>query len=205
MVRRRRSVRRYDMSRPVPPEVTDRILRNALKAPSAGFSQGWGFLALDTADDVARFREACTPEQHPDQWFAANVEAPLIVVPHSNKDAYLDRYAHKGHVDRSEDWWPAPYWDIDAGFASMLMLLSAIDAELGACFFGIPVDRHDAYREAFGVPAEFTPIGAISIGYPADAAGRAVKGRKPVAEVLYRHRWGIPAETTRMSFSNEAR
>lgn len=196
VVRRRRSVRRYDLSRPVPPEVTDRILRNALKAPSAGFSQGWGFLALDTPEDVARFREACTPEQDPDRWFAANVDAPLIVVPHSNKDAYLDRYARpdKGFTDRSEAWWPAPYWDIDAGFASMLMLLTAIDADLGACFFGIPVERHDAYRKAFGVPAEYTAIGAISIGYPAEPARPITKGRKPVDEVLYRHRWGSPAE-----------
>ncbi|HEX6444428.1 MAG TPA: nitroreductase family protein [Streptosporangiales bacterium] len=195
VVRRRRSVRRYDLSRPVPPEVTDRILRNALKAPSAGFSQGWGFLALDTPEDVARFRAAATPEQDADNWFAAKVEAPLIVVAHSNKSAYLERYAQadKGHADRTESWWPAPYWDIDAGFASMLMLLSAIDADLGACFFGIPVDRHGHYRAAFGVPPEFTPIGAISIGYPAEPARPIRSGRKAPAEVLYRHEWGTPA------------
>jgi nitroreductase len=183
------------MSRPVPPDVTDRILRNALKAPSAGFSQGWGFLALDTPEDVARFRDAATPEQDADNWFAAKVDAPLIIVAHSNKSAYLERYAQdgKGHSDQSEAWWPAPYWDIDAGFASMLMLLSAIDAGLGACFFGIPVDRHGHYRESFGVPSEFTPIGAISIGYPVDPPRRITSGRKSTGEVLHRHKWGTPA------------
>ena len=57
--------------------------------------------------------------------------------------AYLDRYAlpDKGFTDRSDAWWPAPYWDIDAGFASLLMLLTAVDAGLGACFFGMPVER----------------------------------------------------------------
>jgi nitroreductase len=42
------------MSRPVPAELVDRIVGNGLRGPSAGFSQGWGFLLLDTPADVAR-------------------------------------------------------------------------------------------------------------------------------------------------------
>jgi nitroreductase len=191
VVRRRRMVRRYDLDRPVPADVVDRIVRNGLRAPSAGFSQGWGFLVLDTADDVARFRDAARPEEHADRWFAANVEAPLLIVPHSNKDVYLDRYAQadKGFTDRSDAWWPAPYWDIDTGFASLLMLLTAVDAGLGACFFGLPIDRIDAYREAFGVPKQFFPIGAISIGYPAEPRRDLSKYRRPPDEVVHRGRW----------------
>jgi len=121
-------VRTYDVSRPVPAELIDRIVGNGLRAPSAGFSQGWGFLVLDNLADVARFREAVRPEDHPEEWFAANVDAPLLIIPHSNKDAYLDRYAQpdKGFADRSDTWWPAPYWDIDTGFASLLMMLTAV-------------------------------------------------------------------------------
>ena len=104
VLRRRRMVRRYDMSRPVPPEVVERLTANALRAPSAGFSQGWGFLVLDRPDDVARFRDAATPAEGAEQWFAATFEAPLVIVPCANKDAYLDRYAEadKGFVDRSD-------------------------------------------------------------------------------------------------------
>lgn len=71
--------------------------------------------------------------------------------PCANMDVDLDRYARaeKGHTDRSDGWWPAPYWDIDTGFASLLILLTAIDLGLGACFFGLPTDRIDAFREAF--------------------------------------------------------
>lgn len=88
-------VRRYDTSRPVPPEVVDHIVRNGLRAPSAGFSQGWGFLVLDTPADVARSREAVRPADQPEAWFAAQVDAPLLIFAHSNKDAYLDRYARR--------------------------------------------------------------------------------------------------------------
>jgi nitroreductase len=103
-------VRRYDTSRPVPAEVVERIVRNGLRAPSAGFSQGWGFLVLASPAEVAQFREAVRPADDPQEWFAAQVDAPLLIIPHSNKDAYLERYAQpdKGFTDRSEAWWPAP-------------------------------------------------------------------------------------------------
>jgi nitroreductase len=99
---------------------------------------------------------------------AATVAAPLIIVPMSNREVYLDRYAEpdKGFTDRDTSWWPAPYWDIDTGMAAMLMLLTAVDEGLGACFFGIPVPTYRSFRAAFGVPDDFTPIGAISFGYP---------------------------------------
>ncbi|HEU4426812.1 MAG TPA: nitroreductase family protein [Pilimelia sp.] len=188
VVRRRRMVRRYDPDRSISPEIVDRIVRNALRAPSAGFSQGWGFLVLDTPEDLARFRTAVRPDADADNWFAAAVEAPLLIVPHANKDAYLDRYAQPDKGFTGE--WPAPYWDIDTGFASLLMLLTAVDAGLGACFFGIPVERLAAYREAFGVPDRFRPIGAVSIGYPAEPARDLRDRRKPVGEVVHRGRWG---------------
>src|SRR5262245_12581787 len=194
VLRRRRMVRRYDTDRAVPAEVVDRIVRNGLRAPSAGFSQGWGFLVLDTPDDVTRFRDAVRPDQDADRWFAANVEAPLVIVPHSNKDVYLDRYARddKGFTDRSDAWWPAPYWDIDTGMASLLMLLTAVDAGLGACFFGIAVERIPVYREAFGVPDQFTPIGGISIGYSDEPPRDASHLRKPMADTVRKGRWGRP-------------
>ena len=194
VVRHRRMVRHYDPSRPVPPDLIDRIVRNGLRAPSAGFSQGWGFLVLDNPADVARFRAAVTPAEDPEAWFAASVDAPLLIIPHSNKDVYLDRYARpdKGFADRSDAWWPAPYWDIDTGFASLLMLLTAVDAGLGACFFGMPADRIDAYREAFGVPAQFAPIGAISIGFSDEPPRDLSSRRRPVAETVHRGRWSPP-------------
>jgi len=186
-------VRSYDEGRPVPPEVIERILAAALRAPSAGFSQGWGFLVLDTPEDVGRFRQAVTPPTEPEHWFAAQVRAPLIIVAHANKDAYLDRYAEpdKGFVDRDDSWWSAPYWDIDTGFASLLMLLTAVDEGLGACFFGIPKEQIDPYREAFAVPKQFNPIGAISFGYSDEPARDLSARRRPVEEVVHRGRWTV--------------
>jgi nitroreductase len=198
VVRRRRMVRNYDPDRPVPAEVVDRLLDLAVRAPSAGFSQGWGFLVLTSPEDRARFWAATTPDDADDEspWLAGLMRAPVLVVPHANRDMYLDRYAEadKGWTDRDESRWPVPYWHIDTGFAGLLVLLGAVDAGLGACFFGIPPERIEAYRSAFDVPAAYTPIGGISVGYPApDRRSPSLKrGRRPVSEVAHRGRWGTP-------------
>lgn len=193
MVGRRRMVRRYAADRPVPPQIVERIVDNALHGPSAGFSQGFGFLVLDEPEAVARFRQAATPEKDPDHWFAATFDAPLVIVACSNKDAYLERYAQpdKGFTDRSDAWWPAPYWDIDAGFGALLMLLTAVDNGLGACFFGIPKTRLAAVRQAFGIPERFLPIGAVTVGYPDEPPRDLRARRKPRHELVHRGRWNV--------------
>ena len=73
------------------------------------------------------------------------------------------------------------------------MLLTAVDAGLGACFFGFPADRIGAFREAFGVPPQFTPIGAISIGFSDEPPRDVSSRRKPLTDVVHRGRWGQPA------------
>jgi nitroreductase len=190
VVDRRRMVRRYKKDR-VPKDVVDALVANAQRGPSAGFSQGFGFLVLEDPDDIALFRTASTPEEGPENWFAATFDAPLVVVTCSNKDVYLDRYAQpdKGFVDRSDAWWPAPYWDIDTGFAALLVLLTAVDRDLGACFFGVPRTRIGALHEAFGIPPEFHPIGAITVGYPDEPPRDLSSRRKAAGDVVHRGRW----------------
>jgi hypothetical protein len=37
----------------------------------------------------------------PDRWFAANVRAPLIIVPHSNQRVYVERYVFRKRWQRA--------------------------------------------------------------------------------------------------------
>ena len=180
---------------PIEPTSLERILSHALRAPSAGFSQGWAFLLLDDPSSVATFwRATSSPGEASDSWLAGMTQAPVVIVPLAHKAAYLDRYAEsdKGWTDRDEDRWPVPYWLIDTGMASLLMLLTAVDQGLGACFFGIPPERTAALREAFGVPDDHEPIGAITIGHPAPERVRgsaATRPRRGLDDVVHRGRW----------------
>jgi len=195
VIRRRRMVRAYQPERPVPDEVVTRLLEHAIRAPSAGFSQGWDFVVLREAADRDLFWAVSSdagPE--PDDWLRGLRTAPLLILCLSDKDAYLDRYAapDKGWSDRDEARWPVPYWDVDTGMAALLVLLTAVDEGLGACFFGVPPDRHEALLTAFGVPAGRRPVGVVSVGYPApDRRSPSLRrGRRSVAQVVHDGRFG---------------
>jgi nitroreductase len=198
VVRRRRMVRGYDPDRPVSPELVDKIVQHGLRAPSAGFSQGWSFLVLTTPADRALYWSSTADGGGNGGWLERMRAAPLIIVALSNKSAYLDRYAQpdKGWTDRDEARWPAPYWDIDTGFAALLMHLTAVNEDLGSCFFGLPATRVREFKDAFGVPAEFHPIGALTIGYrAADKRSPSLRrGRRPVADVVHHGRWASSGE-----------
>jgi nitroreductase len=189
---------------PVDPEVLDRLLRHAVRAPSAGFTQGWSFLVLTDAADRDAFWAAAAPTSSPRDmsgWLAGMTTAPVLVVVLSSKDAYLDRYAaaDKGWSDRDEARWPVPYWHVDAGMASLLMLQTAVDEGLGACFFGIPAGRVGAFRAAFDVPEMWSPTGVVAVGHPAPSTGSGGPGgakgspsrrrRKEMDDVVHRGRW----------------
>jgi len=195
VVRRRRMVRNYDPDRPVSSELVDKLLEYAIRAPSAGFSQGWGFLVLDGQADRDRFWEITTePGDAADSWLHGLRRAPVLIVALSNKQIYLDRYAaaDKGWTDKDEARWPVPYWDIDTGFASLMMMLGAVDEGLATCFFGIPPEFTATFRATFDVPDAYTPIGVLSVGYAApDRPSPSLKrGRRQVSEVVHRGRWG---------------
>lgn len=185
VVRRRRMVRRYDPGRPVPDAVVRRCLENAVRAPSAGFSQGWDFVVLRSEDERGSFWGATTAEgADPDPWLTGVRAAPVLILCLSDKDAYLDRYADadKGWTDRDDARWPVPYWDVDTGMAALLVLLTAVDEGLGGLFFGVPPQRHAAVRRAFAVPEGRRIVGVVSLGY-------AVPG--PRSPSLGRHRRGV--------------
>src|SRR4051812_49579843 len=191
----RRMVRRYDPEQPVPPEALHTILRNATRAPSAGFSQGWDFVVLTEPEQREAFWAATTdPDDDPDAWLEGVSSAPVLVLCCSDEGSYLRRYAEpdKGWTDMDEARWPAPYWDIDTGMAAMLILLTAVDAGLGALFFGIPPEKIAAFRSAFGVPEALRPIGTVAVGYPKphDPPSPSLqRGHKPSHEVIHRSHW----------------
>ena len=193
VVDRRRMVRNYTDD-PVDPAVVDRILQNALHAPSAGFSQGWGFLVLDNRSDVERFWTCTTdPDEAPDTWLTGMHRAPVVIVALSCKQVYLDRYAEqdKGWTDRDESRWPVPYWDIDTGMAALIMLQTVTDEGLGACFFGVPRDYWAAFRNGVRRPGGVHPVGAITVGHraPDRKSPSLARGRKPVTGVVHRNHW----------------
>jgi nitroreductase len=194
VVLRRRMVRDFS-DEPVARPLIEQLVDNATRIPSAGFSQGFAFIVLTDRRQRQLFWETTSgPEWRGESESVPLTRAPVVIVPLTHKQAYLDRYAlpDKAHTPLSrEEHWPAPYWDIDTGFGVMLILLTAVDLGLGALFFGI-FQGEETLMHALGVPNGYRPIGAIAVGHP--TAGERSRptlptGRRRLDEVVRWERW----------------
>jgi nitroreductase len=189
-------VRHYD-ERPMDPDVIDRVVAAGLRAPSAGFSQGYAVLLLTEPKDRERFWAVTRTDQETASWTpetrAGVMRAPVLAVTLSCKRAYLDRYARedKGWTDRDEARWPVPYWHVDTGMVALLMLLKAVDEGLGALFIGMAPEVIPGFRTEFGVPDDHDVVGVVCFGHEAaDAPARDLRSRRlPVDQVVHRGSW----------------
>lgn len=198
-VRSRRMIRRFTTD-PVQPEVVQRIVELGLRAPSAGFSQGWDFLVLSEPAVVQQFWAATkAPGEELDDWMRGLVSAPVLILCCSDKQSYLRRYAEPDKLwqDMQESHWPVPYWDVDTGMAAMIMLLAIVDAGLGGLFFGVPDEHMDAVHQEFEIPADRRIVGVIALGHAARTApsgSTRSRRRRPTADVVHQNRFGASTE-----------
>lgn len=187
-------VRNYT-DEPIEPEALDRIARAALRAPSAGYSQG---LALVVVTDVAirlQVAEAAGEGDYVaagfDPWVS---RAPAHVILSVSEQAYHRRYQMPDKVDERgrEIEWPVPYWWIDAGAGLMAILLAAVDEGLAAGFLG--AHSIQDLRSILEIPAEYAPIGIVTLGHPApDRRSSSLdRGARSLDDVVHRERWGGP-------------
>jgi nitroreductase len=195
VIRKRHMVRRYHPDRPVPAEVIRTALGNAIRAPSAGFSQGWDFVVLTRPEERQTYWEATTdPDDEPDSWLLGVKTAPVLILCLSDESTYLRRYAEpdKGWADMDEARWPVAYWDVDTGMAALMILLTVVDEGLGACFFGVPPEAHEDVFEAFEIPHDRNLVGVVSLGYPMPhpRSGSLDRGRRGLDQVAHYGRFG---------------
>lgn len=191
MVLRRRMVRHFS-SEPVSRAGIDKILQLAQQAPSAGFSQGCAFVVLTDQSIRKKIAILQGEEEYVRSGFHRWIsEAPVSIVACVSEKVYHDRYREKDklNADGTEIAWPTPYWFFDIGCASMIIFLSAVDAGLAAAFSG--VSDVAGVRQLLGIPADFHPVGVISIGHPAgDVKSPSLKrGRRPFDQVVHNQKW----------------
>jgi FMN reductase [NAD(P)H] len=197
ILRRRRMVRNY-ADEPVSREAVERIVAAGRKAPSGGFSQGVRFVVVTeeaTRREIARLAdEPEYLEMGLEPWIS---KAPVHVVVAMREDDYHDRYNEpdKKAGGEEEVEWRVPWWWVDAGKATMLLLLAAIDEGLGAGLFGLVGDRNDDVRELLGIPADVEVVGVVTVGHAAPEPTeecrkeRLRSRRRPLEEVVHWERW----------------
>src|SRR4029450_13130072 len=91
VLRRRRMIRSYDAARSVPAAALGAILGAALRAPSAGFTQGVSLLVLSSATERETFWEVAASADS--SWLRGVRTAPVLVVVLTSGGAYPGRDA----------------------------------------------------------------------------------------------------------------
>jgi len=180
---------------PIGKDVLHSLIDLALRAPSAGKTQGTHFVVL-AGEDVAAFWNDTLPyEKRTTFRWKHLLDAPVIILPFVDPLAYVARYAEADKaatgLGEGVDAWPTPYWTVDGSFAVMSLLLAAHDAELGALFFAV-FNGEQQLRTRLGVPEHMQLLGAIALGHAAQDGeeGRSsVRPRKPLDEAIHQSRW----------------
>lgn len=188
---RRRMVRNYT-GEPVERGALERIAAAALRAPSAGFSQGQAVVVVTDPAVRREIAEAAGESSYVQAGFDPWVSrAPAHLVLCVSEAAYHRRYQMPDKVDDdgNEIEWPVPYWWVDVGASLMAVLLAAVDEGLAAGFLG--THALDDLQSLLGIPDEYIPVGVVTVGHPAtDRRSSSLDlGRRPIPSVIHWERW----------------
>jgi len=180
---------------PVEPATVDALIDLARRAPSAGNAQGLAYLSLSGLPETATYWDATLPsERRASFTWRGLLGAPVLVVVLVRPAAWLERYSEPDKaatgLGADASAWPVPYWWVDAGMAVEHLLLGAVDAGLGACFFGV-FDHERTLLDSLGVPTGWRAVGTVALGHPVpDVPGRSASRPRPTLdEVVHRGRW----------------
>lgn len=184
-IKERRSIRRYK-SDPVPHEVIQEILENAVWAPSAQNLQPWYFLALTNPNDLRELFDmmgtsVCSHRKRLEDRFKNNPEvveetleflqemggAPCLILAFLLKPTY------------SEGIIPSCVESVAAAMNNICLL--AYEKGLGTCWV------EEVVRERERIEARFAPdkgplLGAVVLGYP-DTDPRPIKRKEGRIEI----------------------
>jgi len=159
----RRSIRKYK-AQPVEKEKTDKLLRAAMQAPSAGNQQPWEFIVVQDKANLKAL-SGMSP------YSKLIAKAPLAIVLIGNEE----------RMQFPENW------EHDMGAAAENILLEAVESGLGAVWLSAaPLDERMNYiRKLFGLPESIKPFCVIAAGYPEDGQKNVFIDRYDKSRVHY--------------------
>jgi len=146
----RKSIRKFDATKPVEDDKVEKMLRAAMCAPTAMDKRPWEFVVV----------------KDPAKLSALAARLPYSRVGNGAKLAIVVC----GSLDNGLPGRGKEYWIHDCSAATMNLLLAAHAQGLGAVWTGVfpGEDRIAAVREILSIPDGYMPLNVIPVGYPAE-------------------------------------
>jgi len=158
------AVRSYQ-DKPIPPDVTQRIVEAAHLTASSMNGQPWHFIVVEDRETLRKLGKLAVHGPYISQ-------APLAIAVAIEDTRYSIS---------------------DASRAIQSMVLTAWETGVGsnwAGFFGL-----EAVKPLLGIPDELDVLAIVPFGYPTEELGKGIKKRKPLAEVVSKEKFGQPFRT----------
>ncbi len=166
LIKKRRSIRKYDPAKPITDEQVNKILEAAIWAPSAGNTQCWRFFVVRNPEVK---EELAVKAGH--QPFIN--DAPVVIVVCADLNHLGRSYGSRGRET---------YAIQDTAAAIENMLLTITDMGLSTCWIGA-FDEEKAVK-ILRLPDGFRPLAMLPIAY--SVMKPTPPPRKPLTEVVTR-------------------
>jgi coenzyme F420-0:L-glutamate ligase / coenzyme F420-1:gamma-L-glutamate ligase len=188
----RRSVRRFG-DEPVPPDLLEAAVAEALTAPAPHHTRPVRFAWLQTPSTrirlLDRMKDKWRLDLAGDGRPADSIErrvargqilydAPEVVIPMLVPDG-AHSYPDAARTDAEHTM-----FTVAVGAAVQALLVAFAVRGLGSCWIGSTIFAADLVRAELELPADWEPLGAIAIGYPAEPAG--LRDPAAIADLLIR-------------------
>ena len=188
--------RRYLKPDPIPDDVLWEILDAAIRGPSGGNQQGWGWMVIRDAETKRQIAE----------WYLEGWTRAYGGQRDESRsgDTTLGRvnYLSAGHLANhiaDAPVWVMPVMRGAAGSggrnggsiygAVQNLMLAARAHGIGATLTTLYAGHEDDVRKLLGLPDDAATMGLIPLGYPARGKWAQPK-RRPVDEVTHWEQWG---------------
>lgn len=159
-IAKRRSIRKFDGTKPVDEEVVRKILEAGIQAPSAGNGQSWRFVVVRDKSLKHRLAFEAGHQQFID-------EAPVAIVVCSDLELAEHHYGERGRKTYSIQ-------ETAAAIENMLLAVTALG--FGSCWVG--AFNESVAKEILDLPKNLRPLAILPIGVPATTPTRATPRRK---------------------------
>jgi len=169
IVRRRAMIRAYK-SDPVPEGKIQRLLKYAVRAPSGGYLQPWEFIVVKSPDVRTALAKAAMNH-------SAVATAPVIIATCADIQRAGSQFGTRGSFVSL----------IDTAFASLLILLGAVEQGLGACF--VASYNAEEVTKILELPPHVRPVGLITVGYAAEAPQKPPTKKIPLKKLVHVDKW----------------
>jgi nitroreductase len=145
VIKKRKMVRKFRQNKPISDKIISKLIRNAHRAPSAGHTQVQEFIIVKDPSIKKKLRIVAVDQEYVE-------DAPVLIIVCSNTSRSVGRYGIRGR-----DF----YSIIDGAFASMLILLTAVNEGIGVCFVGAFDDIK--VSKILEIPKQVRPIGILKL------------------------------------------